>query len=418
MSERAPFSRAAIIALVVGGFTLFLGLLLLMGRGENPLADTQNGGAHASGNGLAGYAGLTRLLAAEGYRITRSRSPVGLETSNILVLTPPPSTDPEDIAAILEKRRDLGPTLVILPKWRASRPPGNLPREAAAKFKRGWVVLGGADAPEWPALLPAPFAFTPTLEELGGDESVGWDGLDLSGQLPTRTILYAGKSALHEVLIEDAAGHPLAVLVRDAAASDYNENAQWVIFLIEPDLANNYGLADPVRAAAALALVKQLDPEASGAVTFDMTLNGFGGSENLLTLAFRPPFLAATLCLILALAIVFWRALLRFGPAATQAPATALGKRQLVENGAGLILRARRWSLLAAPYAQLTERRLARSLGLARHDPASLDAALDVRLPQDEPFSPRAARLHAAATPADILSAAAALDTLPRKLTR
>ncbi|MFN3990492.1 MAG: DUF4350 domain-containing protein [Erythrobacter sp.] len=417
MNHRAPFSRAAILALVVGGFALFLALLFAMGRGDSQLADTQNGGAHAAGNGLTGYAGLTRLLAASHYQITRSRSPTGLETSGILVITPPMGADAEEVGAILEKRRNLGPTLVILPKWRASLPPGNLPREAAARFKRGWVVLGGSDAPAWPAALPAPFALTPTIAELGADESPVWDGFGRSGALPTRVIAYAAKAPDHETLIADAAGHPLAVLVRGPAGSDYNENAHWTIFLTEPDLANNYGLADPVRAAAALALMQELDYDARGEVTFDMTLNGFGGSENLLTLAFRPPFLAATLCLVLALVIVFWRAMLRFGPAAAQAPATAFGKRQLVENGAGLILRARRWSLLAAPYVRLAERRAARALRLQRHDPASIDRALAIRAPQEEPFTPRAARLAAATSPAEILSAAAALDTLPRKLT-
>lgn len=418
MNQRAPFSRSAIIALVVGGSALFLALLILMGRGESPLADTQNGGAHAAANGLNGYAGLTRLLEAQGYRIARSRSPAGFASPDIVVLTPPQWSDPEDIAAILEERRTTGPTLVILPKWRASRPPGNLPREAAARFKRGWVVLGGADAPEWPALLPAPFTLTARLEERTAKQSVRWNGLGLAGELPTGTISYADEAGAHETLIADAAGHPLAVLVRAAADSDYNDKGHWVIIVTEPDLANNYGLADPARAAAALALIAQLDYGETRHITFDMTLNGFGGSENLLTLAFRPPFLAATLCLILALGIVFWRALLRFGPAARPALASAFGKRQLVENGADLILRARRWRLLAAPYAQLTERRLARALNLARHDPASLDAALARRTPNEEPYSPRAARLDAAASPADILSAAAALDTLPRKLTR
>ncbi len=417
MNERAPFSRGAVIALVVGGFALFMALLFLMGEGESPLSDSQNGGAHAASNGLTGYAGLSRLLAASNYQIKRSRSPRGLETTGILVLTPTASTDPDELGALLEKRRSIGPTLVILPKWRAGPPPRNLPREAAGKFKRGWVMLGDAEASLWPAELPAPFALTPTLEELGREESPGWDGFDRSGDLPTKTIIYADSNPLHEVLIEDAAGHALAVLVRDKPGSAYNDEAHWVIFLAEPDLANNFGMADPARAAAAVLLVQELDYDAYGEITFDLTFNGFGGSENLLTLAFRPPFLAATLCLIMALVIVFWRAMLRFGPAAVHAPATAFGKRQLVENGAGLILRARRWALLAAPYARAAERRVARSLGLVRHDPASLDAALAVRAPDEEPFSPRAARLEAAATPADILSAAQALDSLTRKLT-
>lgn len=418
MNARAPFSRGAIIALVVGGFALFLALLVLMGRGESQLADTQDGGAHAAANGLNGYAGLTRLLAAEGYRITRARSPKGLETSDLVVLTPPLFSDPEPIAAILEQRRTIGPTLVILPKWNASLPPGNLPREAAAKFRRGWVVLGGADIAAWPAELPAPFAVTPKLKERTQGAGADWAGLGRSGTLPTPTSLYAETGPLHEVLIADADGDALAVRLRHPPSSADGERAHDVIVLVEPDLANNYGLADPARAAAAVALVHKLAYTGMREVTFDLTLNGFGGSENLLTLAFRPPFLAATLCLIMMLAIIFWRAMLRFGPAAVAAPATAFGKRQLVENGAGLILRARRWRLLAAPYAQLIARRLARSLGLPRHDPGSLDAALGARAPGEEPFSARAARLESAATPADILSAAAALDTLPRKLDR
>jgi hypothetical protein len=149
-----------------------------------------------------------------------------------------------------------------------------------------------------------------------------------------------------------------------------------------------------------------------------MTLNGFGASENLLTLAFRPPFLAATLCLLLALLIIGWRAFMRFGPPAVAAgPNIAFGKRQLITNGAGMILRARRFALLAAPYAALSSRRIAERLGLSRPDPQAIDAALARRLPLEEPFTRRAARLEAAETPAEILAAAQALGELNTKLT-
>lgn len=417
-SSPAAFSRGAVAALVAGGFALFVALAFLMGQGESPLANTQNGGGHAAANGLNGFSGLARLLDAAGYTIARSRNPQGLETSGVLVLTPPLQADPQELATLLDRRRNLGPTLVIMPKWRANLPPDNLPREAAEKFKRGWVVMDNAQSAEWPAQLAPLYRFTHTIENLGDDEEPGWQGADHAGALPNRTIVYAAGNPLHDVLIEDAAGHALAVLVRAAPGSDYNENAHWVIFLAEPDLANNWGLADPSRAAAAIALIDELDYDGTSEVTLDLTLNGFGANENLLTLAFRPPFLAATLCLIMALVIVFWRAMLRFGPpAASSGPKTAFGKQQLVTNGAGLIMRARRWRLLARPYAALSARRAARALGLARHDSAAIDAALAVRLPDEEPFSLRAARLEAASQPADILSAAYALDLLNRKLT-
>jgi hypothetical protein len=421
MTSGAAFSRGGVLALVLGGFALFFAALYLIGAGEDFGGTRGQGQAHAASNGLNGYAGLVRLVEAADYEVDRSRSPQGLETSGLLVLTPPAFGDGEAIAEILENRTFVGPTLVILPKWFAMPPSDQLPSEARDKFKRGWVILNGAEATEWPVDLPKPYRFTHELAE--DDESAAgdrWSGLDLAGRLPTSATMYAVPEAAHEVLIADAEGRALAFWVNPGAGIDDDNPAYPVVFLAEPDLANNYGLADANRAAAAVALVDWLADDADiYEVTFDMTLNGFGASENLLTLAFRPPFLAATLSLLVALLIVGWRAFQRFGPPAAPAgPDIAFGKRQLIANGAGLILRARRFRLLGAPYAALSARRLAERLGLARPDPQAIDEALARRLPQEEPFTRRAARLEAAAKPADILAAAQSLDDLNAKLSQ
>lgn len=419
-ASSAAFSRGGALALVAAGFAVFLALIYLIASGEEFGGGGRNGQAHAAGNGLNGYAGLVRLLDKQGLDVSRSRSPAGLQTYDLLVLTPPANLDPEEFAEILQSREDIGPTLVILPKWDANLPPPNLPAEAREKFKQGWVMLTDAFPAEWVGELPAPYGFEHLDETLEEDEVPSWDGLGLAGELPTQTILYAEENAAHEVLIADGAGHTLALKVIGEPDSDYHENAHWTIFVTDADLVNNYGLADANRAAAALALVDELTYDGDiTAVTFDMTLNGFGASENLLTLAFRPPFLAATLCLLMALLIVGWRAFQRFGPpAAALGPAIAFGKQRLIANGAGLILRARRLQLLPSPYAALSARRLAERLGLARPDPQAIDAALARRLPQEEPFSRRAARLEAATKPADILSAAQALDDLTTKVSQ
>ncbi|MDC8754914.1 DUF4350 domain-containing protein [Erythrobacter sp. sf7] len=418
MSGQVAFSRGGTLALVAVGFALFLALIWLIASGEDFGGGGNNGQAHAASKGLNGYAGLARLLEADGFGVTRSRSPSGLETEGLLVLTPPPGADPKEMGKILRNREMTGPTLVILPKWNALRPPQTLPREVRSKFKPGWVMLFDAQPAEWTADLPSPYGFTHQVETLEKDEEPGWDGFAQSGNLPTRTILYADESDLHEPLITDSAGHWLALRVLGEQGSDYYEDAHWTIFVAEPDLLNNYGLADRTRAAAALALLREAAYDGDiDEITFDLTLNGFGASENLLTLAFRPPFLAATLCLLLALLIVGWRAFQRFGPpAAANGPAIAFGKERLIANGAGLILRARRFGLLAAPYAALSAREIAQRLGLARPDPEAIDAALARRLPSEEPFSRRIARLEAAHRPADILDAARALDDLNHKL--
>jgi hypothetical protein len=413
------FTRGGALALIAVGMALLLALLYLIGAGEEFGGERGTGQAHAAANGLNGYAGLVRLVEAEGYNVTRSRSQAGLVTEDLLVLTPPEGTDPKALFDLLQRREAIGPTLVILPKWFASGPPPGLPAEAAGKFKRGWVELNGSDAQAWTADLPAPYGFTSVAEQLEPDEAPDWDGLGLAGALPTRTLVYAQDNPLHEPLVQDAAGHTLALKVLGKEGSEYYDNSHWTLFVTEPDLMNNYGLADRNRANAALALVRAAnydDDEITG-VVFDLTLNGFGASENLLTLAFRPPFLAATLCLLLTLLIIGWRAFQRFGPPAGAAgPDIAFGKRQLIANGAGLILRARRFALLAAPYAALSSRRIAERLGLSRADGAAIDAALARRLPSEEPFTSRAARLEGASKPANILSAAQALDDLSAKL--
>lgn len=416
----AAFSRAGALALVAGGFALFLALLWLLGAGEDFGGGRGQGQAHAAAKGLNGYAGLVRLAEQAEFDVTRSRSPTGLQTDGLLVLTPPPATDPEELAEILRNRENIGPTLVILPKWEARDPSPMLPREARAKFKRGWVVLGEAYPLEWTGKLPSPYGFTHRIETLKKDEEPGWEGLGEAGLLPTRTILYTDEDPLHEALITDAAGHWLAFLVTGKEGTTFYNDAHWTVFVAEPDLLNNYGLADENRAAAALALLRTAANDGDiAAITFDMTLNGFGASENLLTLAFRPPFLAATLSLIVALLIVAWRAFQRFGPpAAAGAPDIAFGKRQLILNGAGLILRARRFALLSRPYAALSARRIADRLGLARPDPEAIDAALARRLPAEEPFTRRTARLEAARKPADILAAARSIDELATKLSQ
>lgn len=417
-ARSAAFSRTGALVLIGAGFALFLALIALIASGAEFGGDTNNGQAHAASKGLNGYAGLVQLAERQGYTVTRSRSPADLETADLLVLTPPAAIDVEELAALLKRREQLGPTLVILPKWDATPPPPNLPDEARAKFKPGWVMLTGADAVDWSAELPAPYGFKHTKETLKKDEEPGWEGFGVTGELPTRTILYADAGTGHEVLIADGAGHTLAFTVIGEPGTDFYDNAHLTIFVADADLMNNYGLGDAARAKAALALVDQLSYDGEiEAVTFDLTLNGFGAAENLLTLAFRPPFLAATLCLLMALLIVGWRAFQRFGPAATGAgPAIAFGKQRLIANGAGLIVRARRLPLLAAPYAALSARRIAERLGLARADVAAIDAALAHRLPDEEPFSHRAARLESATKPGEILGAAQALDVLTSRL--
>ncbi len=408
------FSRMTVLGLVLFGFIAFITLLYLIGAG-----DTQKRGndrqAHAAANGLNGYSGLVKLLEARGEDVTLSRSPSSLETPDLLVLTPPPYFDAEEIEGILQDRAYVGPTVVILPKWFATGFPPGVENRIEEELKDGWVMLNGPIPLDWSENLPDYYAFDSKLET---DEarSSNWAGFGLNGKLPSKTRIFATDTGNGAALVLNSNSNALAI--QFSAEDEYGNSldTESITFIVEPDLINNYGLADVSRAKLALALIDDAQYDYDYPIVFDLTLNGFGGATNLLTLAFRPPFLAATLCLILAIMIVGWRAFKRFGPPVATGPQIAFGKRRLVANGAGLILRARRLRLLAEPYTALSARRLAAQLGISNPEPDAIDDALRIRLPDEPPFSLLAQRLRQASKPTDILRAAQALNALTRKL--
>ena len=418
MNARAPspFSLRTVLGLVLFGTIAFVAMLYFIGAGDTGNRGN-SGAAHAASNGLNGYSGLAKLAELEGLDVTLSRSPGAFETYDLLVLTPPAYVDVEEFAAILKQREQYGPTLVILPKWYAGAFPEQLPKEVRDQVKDGWVQLYEANPPKWTADLPKPYSFDSTEHE-AKNKALGWSGMAYSGMLPDKRTLAGVPAKGQDALVEDTDGGALVIEVTGEEGSNFYENAHNMIFVVEPDLVNNYGLADPARAELAMELIRYAGYDDLTNVTFDLTLNGFGGSTNLLTLAFRPPFLAATLCLILAFLVIGWRAFRRFGPALAEGPAIAFGKQALIANGAGLILRAKRLRLLGEPYIALRARRLQAILGLARADRTAIDLAVARRLPKERSFSDRAEALRTAHRRTDILRAAAALKDLERELTK
>ena len=410
-----PFSARMVLSFVVVGFSAFLLLLYFFAIGDT--GDRSNDGqAHAAANGLNGFSALAELLDKQGTDVDISRTPAGLKTNDLLILTPPMSTKPEEFGEFLEERQSRGPTIVILPKWWASGFPPVLPKEISDQVKEGWVQLGGANSPNWPAGLPDPYDVETEEDKRKGNSKVSFAGLGLSGNLPTRPVVFARDRDVHEPLVTDGSGRTLALSVLGDKDSDIYNDGYTMIFVVEPDLMNNYGMADQKRAQLALALIDEATYYDDTPVVFDVTLNGLGSSTNLLTLAFKPPFLAATLCLIAAMIVIGWRAFKRFGPPASGGPAIAFGKRRLVTNGAGLIVRARRFDMLADPYIELSAQRTRNALGISSLDHAELDAAIERRLPNEPSFTQRANAMRAARNQSDILRSARALKELERTL--
>jgi hypothetical protein len=423
MSARAhPFSSRAVLAMLVVGSAAFLLFLYAIAAGWDDRVDS-SGAGHAASNGLNGYAALVRLLERQGLQVSTSRDKGRLDDQVLLVLTPQFNEDPEKFYRLINARRQEGPTLVILPKWfalDASR------LDRSGKFKRGWVVLSEPHMPEW-------------LRKLGGDfvgtdlrlvDTQSWDGLNHRGKLATGkaqsmfgphwTKLVGDGHGGALVAFDDDGGYYPTLLPLAGREVDEDAERRWALTIVaEPDLFNNQGLADVDRARLAVELVKAAREEPRLPVVFDLTLAGLGASKNLLTLACEPPFLAATLCLLLAALVIAWRALRRFGPPLAEAAATAFGKAQLARNAGGLIERSRRLHLLGPPYAALIAARIAARLGVRDAQAESRDAAA-ARLLDSRSIAPdypaRLEALRNARKAGELIRAAGALKSIERTL--
>lgn len=424
------FSLRAVLGLVLFGAGTFIVLLWLIGAGLTG-GNTNDGGGHGAGRGLNGYSALAGYLDRRGFDTALIRSEGALNAPGLLVLTPPHDADGQALARIVDQRRSTGPTLVILPKWIAI--PAS--RQGARKDgpREGWVMLAGSRPPQWPGFQDdIAVAIAPMR---AGGQAAGWRGAGLSGALPVSEQVLSGSGPYLVPLIEGSDGRMLAGWVRDGgiypgleaiaarrpASAGEDGTLFPLVFVFEPDLIDNYGMADQANALLAERIIRAaLAGSGSRHVAFDLTLHGFARSANLLTLAFTPPYLAATLCLLLAALVVGWRGFLRFGPPLASGRAIAFGKRALVENAAGLIVRTGRLRLIGPPYAAQARDRIARALGLPHADAAATDAAIDralaARDPQAPTFSAIVIRLGAARRGPEMLRAARDLHSLERTL--
>ena len=417
-----PFSPRVVLGMLLFGALAFLLTLYFIGAGET--GNGSNSSGHGASRGLNGYAALVSLLEKGGYETSLLRNEGSLASRGLLILTPPHNADGKDLEKIVSRRRYAGPTLVVTPKWYAAP----LPRTAKGA-KKGWVGLFGSGSPEWKG-------FADDVSVSIG-KAKGWRGAALSGKLPDETQVQSGSRNSHLIslvrtgdgkrvlagYIADGGYYPalnrLAGIDPDFGGDD--ENLYPLVFVFEPDLLDNYGMASEANAQLAAKLIEATAEDSDGKVMFDLTQNGLGRAMNLLTLAFKPPFLAATLCLVIAATVIGWRAFRRFGPPLAEAAAIPFGKRQLVENAAGLIRRTRRLHLLGPPYAALMRRRIADALGLqwgqntAAMD-GSIDHALATRGATGTPFFALTEKLAHARSEHELLRAANALKQIERML--
>jgi hypothetical protein len=376
-SNATPFTvRAIVIALVVV-VVGFLSYLLLSAYAPD-FRSTSDGGAHALSPAAVGFSGSAELIRLTHGNVGLVRQERGLNDVGLLILTVTPTTPAERVKAILAERDSLA-TLIILPKWTVQRLLAN----------PAWVRALSAMPPEY-AMRPLDGIVEANLSEGPDGELRSIHGKDL------RTIDTTPD------------GRPLLVQIGDTPH----------YILADPDVLNNQALKTRSGAERAMAMLDDLEVDGHQ-TSFDLTLLGFGPNPNLLKLAFNPPFLPLTLCLLFAALLAGLHTVRRFGPPALEGRKVAFGKRAIAENGAALLRLAKRRHLTGARYAALTRDAVAAASGApAGLTGEALDKYLDRLTREGEPFTQIAARAENATDTRRLLIAARALHHWRRTVTR
>ena len=298
-----------------------------------------------------GHAGIAETLRRLGIEVAKSRSDsVGkLRPGGVLVIAEPNvSLQPQQLRSLLAART----VLLVLPK-RVGRRDRNrpawvdqvvlLPETAAAAV----LTLGGIKA----EVVRAPTA--------------SWSRNEIG---PTPAIPAPMQ------LIKSSELRPVVAADNGMLVGELRTNTRRLWVLADPDLLQNHGIGEPGNAGFALALINGLRGR-NGTVVFDETVHGYEeqtGAPWLLLFEF--PFVLATLQGVIAVGLLLWGTMGRFGAPLPPPPALQSGKHGLIQNTAKLFEFAGYQVVMVQRYVHAIVRDVARQL----HEPAGLSGAAAV----------------------------------------
>ena len=344
MNGEPVFSRRLFMGWIAGAVVLFALSLFLMGSsGEQTGVDST--GASTFSRSAIGHAGIAEVLTRLGIPVVKSRynSLEKLSDGSVLVIAEPRTArqSEEEIRTLLKADN----ILLVLPKWIG------LP----SKQTDGWlrhVVERLSGEPQWALRLVAPRA--DVVRETG---NVTWttNALGLAPSLASPIQLMSGPG-LRAIIGAD----------RGMLLGEINDRGRRIWVLSDPDVISNHGMAREGNAALAVAIIKRLR-DGDGSVVFDETVHGYlAKPSSPFMLLFRFPFVVATVQGLIAVALLLWATMARFGAPQSAPPPLSAGRGSLLQNMAKLIEFTGHQPVMVARYVQETVRDVARQLHAPR----------------------------------------------------
>jgi hypothetical protein len=343
MSDAAPiFSRKLMLGWIAGAVVIFAASLYLMGSKE--YEGPESAGASTFSRSAIGHAGIFDVLQRLDIPVIKSlsNSMEKVGAGGVLVLAEPRASFREDdLISKLKAER----VLLVLPKW------VGLPSDRHPGWVRQVRARGTSDPSSVVDLVAS------RMEVVREDGPVLWttNELDLRPDVVQPTQLMRG-TGLRPVIAGD----------KGMLVGELVERNRRVLVLSDPDVIANHGLARQGNAALAVALVKRLRG-ANGTVVFDETIHGYTApAENPFALLFRFPFVIATVQGLIAVGLLLWATLGRFGAPQSAPPPLSAGRAGLLQNMAKLIEFTGHQQVMIRRYVEETLRHVARQLHAPR----------------------------------------------------
>ncbi len=350
MNKSAPFSRLAILLLVVCTTGLFALSVLLRAFPNSEGATGNNIRPSSHSRSAVGHMGFYELLRRSGLPVQRGIGDVITQTGRDGVLI---VAEPDRYILIGQnnfKFTTVRSMLLVLPKWGGLRD----------RDRRGWIAKARELSPAVPDGILSHIVDDSEIVRVPPppDWRINEIGLDPQTRVTTQLIT----SRKLRPIVATANG----ILLGEVK----NQKGRTIWVLSDPDIIENHGLLQGANASFALNMINALlaEADADGPIVFDETVHGFSSTPSSpLQIMVKFPFGIVTGLAAIAIILLLWAATGRFGAPRTEQSALNFGKTGLIANSARLIERAGHQAMALQRYLRMTVRDVATQL----HAPAA-----------------------------------------------
>jgi hypothetical protein len=309
----SPFDRrtlAWLVAVAAGSLLLAVYATLIV----PPEADVKSAQADSFSRSAIGHNAFVELLRASGVPllVSRHNSAARASGSGVLVLLEPRVDEPGRAARLESMVQNARVSLVVLPKWQGEEDPN----------RPGWVKSVTLIREEEATAVLRALDIKADVRRSGGGPSDGCGAFNV--ELTSPQLL---RSTSLVPLVTCGDGILLGEMLREDGR---------VLVLSDPDVLANHGLGRGDNAAVALDVVKRAGSPPKVLIV-DEALHGHESVSSLWNDLFRMPLVLAVFHAALAVGVLLWSGIPRFGAPVPVRHGLESGKEVLIDNTAALL---------------------------------------------------------------------------------